>query len=65
MSSVAQVKQMVRISRELDREIADGDDTRRIYRICTWYQSAAETLRQLGLPSNRIAGQRGVPSRVT
>jgi uncharacterized protein (DUF849 family) len=64
MSSIEQVEQMVRISRELGRDVADGDDARRIYKIGTFYQSADETLRQLGLPPNRLPGQRGVPMRV-
>ncbi|MEN9717528.1 MAG: hypothetical protein RIQ99_406 [Pseudomonadota bacterium] len=61
MTSVQQVEQMVRISEELGRDVATGVDARRIYQIGTWYQSAEETLRKLGLPPNRQPGQRGVP----
>lgn len=61
MTSVQQIEQMVRIAEELDRDIATGVDARRIYQIGTWYQSADETLRRLGLPPNREPGQRGIP----
>lgn len=61
MTSVEQVEQMVRIAKEVDRDIADGQDAKRIYRIGEWYQSADETLRKLGMPPNRVAGQRGAP----
>lgn len=54
---------MVRIANELGRDVADGDEARRIYQIGDWYQSTDETLRKLGMPPNREAGQRGVPVR--
>jgi len=63
MTSVEQVEQMVRIADEIGRDVATGDDARRIYRIGTWYQSVDETLRKLGMPPNRVPGQRGVPMR--
>jgi uncharacterized protein (DUF849 family) len=63
MSSVQQVEQMVRLSRELGREVASGPEARRIYQIGRWYQSPEETLGRLGLPPNREHGQRGVPVR--
>jgi uncharacterized protein (DUF849 family) len=59
MSSVEQVEQMVRIARELGRDVASGDDARRIFKIGTWYHSAEETLANLGLPRSRKPGQRG------
>jgi uncharacterized protein (DUF849 family) len=62
-TSVQQVEQMVRIARELGREVADGPEARRIYRIGTQYQSVEETLAKLGMPPNREPGQRGVPIR--
>jgi hypothetical protein len=34
---------MVRIARELGREVASGDDARRILKIGTWYNSVEET----------------------
>jgi uncharacterized protein (DUF849 family) len=63
MTSVQQVEQMVRIALELGRDIASGAEAREIYQIGTWYQSADETLRMLGLPPSREPGQRGVPMR--
>jgi uncharacterized protein (DUF849 family) len=66
MTSVQQVEQMVRIARELGRDVADGKDARRIYKIDEWYDSADETIRQLGMAPNRKPGQRGftVPGTV-
>lgn len=61
MTSVQQIEQMVRISNEIGRDVATGEDARRIYQIGTWYQSTDETLRKLGMPPNRTAGERGRP----
>ena len=61
ITSVQQVEQMVRISRELHREVASGEDAHRIYRIGTQYQTADETLAKLGYAPNRRPGERGVP----
>ena len=58
-TSVAQVEQMVRIAREIGRDVASADDARRILKIGTWYDSADETLAALGMTPNRKAGQRG------
>lgn len=63
LSSVGQIEQLVRISRELYREVADGDAARRIYQIGVQYQSTEETLAQLGLAPNRPLGLRGIPMR--
>lgn len=59
MSSVRQIEQLVRISREFGREVADGQDARRIYRLGEFYGSADETLARNGFAPNRRAGQRG------
>jgi uncharacterized protein (DUF849 family) len=59
MSSVEQIEQMVRISRELGRPIATGDEAKQILKIGTWYNSVDETLANLGLPPNRKDGQLG------
>ncbi|MGU7773934.1 3-keto-5-aminohexanoate cleavage protein [Burkholderia sp. MR1-5-21] len=59
MTSVQQVEQMVRIARELHRDVASGEDARRIYKIGEHYGSAGETLSALGLAPNRRPGQRG------
>lgn len=61
MTSVQQIEQMVRISEEIGRDIANGEDAKRIYQIGRWYQSVDETLRKLGMPPNRTAGERGRP----
>ena len=53
MRSVKQVEQLVRISREFGRDIADGREARRIYRIGEFYTSADETLARNGFAPNR------------
>jgi hypothetical protein len=58
-TSVQQVEQMVRISRELGREVATGEEAKRIYQIGTYYRDADEALATLGWPPNRQPGQRG------
>ena len=58
-TSMQQVEQMVRLARELGRDVATADDTRRIYRIGTWYDGVDETLQALGMTPNRRPGQRG------
>jgi uncharacterized protein (DUF849 family) len=59
MSSVKQIEQLVRISREFGREVANGKEAARIYRIGEFYKSADETLARNGFAPNRKAGQRG------
>jgi hypothetical protein len=51
----------VRIARELGRDVATGEEAKRIYKIGTYYKSADEALAQLGWPPNRRPGQRGFP----
>jgi uncharacterized protein (DUF849 family) len=63
MGSVAQIEQLVRISRELGREVANGEDARRIYKIGTQFNSTEETLAKLGMPPNRQHGEQAVPLR--
>ncbi len=63
MGSVAQVEQLVRISRELGREVANGHEAREIYKIGTQYNSTEETLARLGMAPNRERGQPAVPIR--
>jgi uncharacterized protein (DUF849 family) len=63
MASVAQIEQLVRISRELGREVANGDEARAIYKIGTQYNSVEETLVKLGMAPNRERGQVAVPLR--
>lgn len=59
MSSVKQIEQLVRISREFGREIANGKEAREIYKIGTLYEDADETLAKNGFAPNRRAGQVG------
>jgi len=63
MTSVQQVEQLVRISRELYREVANGEQARQIYRIGEHYGSADEALAKLGYAPNRQPGERGAPLR--
>jgi hypothetical protein len=55
MSTVRQVEQLVRISREVGREIASGKEARRICKIDTFYSSIDETLAKNGFAPNRKA----------
>jgi len=64
MTSVQQVEQLVRIARELHRDVATGAQARQIYRIGEQYGSADETLARLGYAPNREPGERGVPLRL-
>jgi uncharacterized protein (DUF849 family) len=64
MTSVQQVEQLVRISRELGRDIATGKEAREIYRIGEFYKSADETLAKNGFAPNRRPGQRGFVRRI-
>ncbi len=61
ITSVQQVEQMVRIARELNREVATGEEAKRIYQIGTYWKDADEALAKLGWPPNRRPGQRGFP----
>jgi uncharacterized protein (DUF849 family) len=53
MSTVEQIDQLVRISREFGRDIANGKEAREIYKIGTFYESADETLAKNGFAPNR------------
>ena len=61
--SVAQIKQTVRVAKELGREIANGKEAREIYGIGKWYKNADETLAANGMVPNRKPGQKHVPLR--
>jgi len=64
MSSVRQVEQLVRLSREFGREIANGMEARQIYRIGEFYASADETLAHNGFAPNRRVHKRAALHRV-
>lgn len=53
MTSVEQIEQLVRLSREFGRDIANGQEARRIYRIGEFYKTADETLARNGFAPNR------------
>ncbi|MFD4176145.1 MULTISPECIES: BKACE family enzyme [Streptomyces] len=59
MTSVEQVRQLVRIAGELGRGVATGKEAREIYRIGTTYADADETLAKLGYAPDRKPGQVG------
>jgi uncharacterized protein (DUF849 family) len=63
MGSVEQIRQLVRITHELGREVANGREAREIYRIGVQYKDAEETLRMNGMAPNRVPGQKNVPLR--
>ncbi len=64
VTSVQQVEQMVRVARELHREVATGEEAKRIYRIGTRYAHAEQTLAALGYAPNRRPAERGEPLRI-
>ena len=63
ITSVQQIEQLVRISRELNREVASCQEARDIYKIGVQYNSVEETLAKLGMPPNREPRQRALPIR--
>jgi uncharacterized protein (DUF849 family) len=63
ITSVQQVEQLVRIARELYREVATGEQAKAIYQIGTHYKSTDETLAKLGYAPNRRPGELGAPLR--
>ncbi|WP_437686181.1 3-keto-5-aminohexanoate cleavage protein [Sorangium sp. So ce176] len=64
MTSVQQIEQLVRIARELGRDVADGREARRIYKIGETYRDADETLSTLGWTrSGRTAPSGSCPQR--
>jgi uncharacterized protein (DUF849 family) len=56
-TSVQQIEKMVRIARELNRDIATGEDAHRIYQIGTQWGSVDETLKHLGIVPDRTPVQ--------
>ncbi len=53
MSTVKQIEQLVRISRECGREVASGKEARRLCRIGEFYATVDETLAANGFSPNR------------
>ena len=63
ITSVQQVEQLVRVAKELGREVATAKEAREIYKIGVQYNSVDETLAQLGMVPNREPGRRALPNR--
>jgi len=53
MGTVKQIEQLVRISREVGREVANGKEAKKILKIGTFYNSTEETLEKNGFAPNR------------
>jgi uncharacterized protein (DUF849 family) len=53
IGSVKQIEQLVRISREFGRDIANGKEAKKILQIGTFYDSIEETLAKNGFAPNR------------
>jgi len=53
MTTVRQIEQLVRISREFGRNVADGKEARRLCRIGEFYSGVDETLAANGFTPNR------------
>ena len=59
MSTVEQIEQLVRISREFGREVATAQQAREIGKIGVFYDTAEETLLANGFAPNRNGGNQG------
>lgn len=57
MTTVQQVEQLVRISKEVGRDIATGKEAKKILKIGEFYSSIEETLEKNGFAPNRPAKQ--------
>lgn len=64
ITSADQVRQLVRVAKELGREVATAKEARDIYKIGTTYKDADETLAALGYAPNRRPGQVGFTQHV-
>jgi hypothetical protein len=59
MSTVEQVEQLVRVSRDFGREVATAQQAREICKIGVFYNTVEETLLANGFAPNRNGGQQG------
>jgi uncharacterized protein (DUF849 family) len=59
MSTVKQIEQLVRVSREFGREIATGEEARKICKIGVFYDTVEETLAANGFSPNPKGGHQG------
>lgn len=58
MSTVAQIEQLVRISREFGRDIANGKEAKKLLKIGEFYKTTEETLSKCGFAPNRPGSYR-------
>jgi hypothetical protein len=59
ITSVEGIEQLVRVTKELGREVATGKEAREIYKLDEYWGSADEALAKLGFAPNRRPGQVG------
>lgn len=59
ITTVQQIEAVVRLSQQFGRKVATAEEARRIMKVGVWYDSAEETLKNLGLPPNRAGGEPG------
>ncbi len=64
MTTVQQIEQLVRISREFGREVANGKEAREICKIGVFYDTVEETLAENGLAPNAKGRQQGFLRKV-
>ena len=64
MTTVRQIEQLVRISREFGRNVADGKEARRLSRIGEFYKGVDETLAANGFAPNRRPAAKAPLQRV-
>ncbi|MEG2977110.1 MAG: 3-keto-5-aminohexanoate cleavage protein, partial [Comamonas sp.] len=64
MSTVAQIEQLVRFSRDFGRPIATAKQAREMCQIGVFYDSVEETLEKNGFAPNRNGGQQGFLRKV-
>jgi uncharacterized protein (DUF849 family) len=64
MTSVQQIEQLVRISREFGREVATGKEAREILKLGVFYDTVEETLAANGFAPNPKGGQQGYLRKV-
>jgi uncharacterized protein (DUF849 family) len=64
MSTVEQIEQLVRISREFGREVATGKEAREILKIGVFYDTVEESLAANGFSPNRNGGNQGFLRKV-
>jgi uncharacterized protein (DUF849 family) len=64
MSTVKQIEQLVRLSREFGREVATGKEARKICKIGVFYDTVEETLAANGFTPNPKGGHQGFLRKV-